>query len=83
MTPVMPEGKLPRDMITAEVVANWQDVNKAGVKEINGLYDFGCFQRCPRAKAHNIIDARWVITWKMVEGSVGVNGRFAVMGVQG
>lgn len=52
------EGKLPSDMTKEEVVANWQDVNKAKVNEIIGLYDFGCVQRHPRVKGHNIIDAR-------------------------
>ena len=80
---VSPEGELPRDMIREEVVANWQDVNKAKVKEIAGLYDFGCFQRYFRAKAHNIIDVRWVITRKTFEGSVGARCRFTVRGFKG
>ena len=75
-----PEGKLPRDMTRDEIQANRQDVNKAKVKEISGFCDFGCFQRYPRAKSHNIIDARWVITWKMIEGSVAVKCRFIVRG---
>ena len=76
----MPEGKLPRDMTKEEILANWEDVSKAKVKEIQGLFDLGCFQRLPRAKAHNIIDARWVITWKMIEGNVGVQCRLTVRG---
>ena len=39
-------------------------------------------KRYPRAKAHNIIDARWVITWKRIEGNVGVKCRLAVRGVK-
>ena len=76
----MPEGKLPRDMTLEEVLANWQDVNKAKVKEIIGLYDLGCFQRFPRAKAHHMIDARWVTTWKVIDGNVGVKCRLTVRG---
>lgn len=57
----MPEGKLPRDMTRDEIVANWQEVNKAKVNEINGPFDLGCFQRYPRANSHYIIDARWAI----------------------
>ena len=50
------------------------------VKEIYGLFDLGCFQRYPRARARNISDARWVITWNMIEGSVGVECRLIVRG---
>ena len=77
---VVPEGKFPRDMTREEVFAIWEEVNKAEVKEIKGLYEFGCFQRYPRARAHNIIDARWVNTWNMIEGSVGCKCRFIVRG---
>ena len=75
-----PEGKLPRDMTKDEMVANLQDVNTTKAKEINGVFVLGCFQRYLRAKAHDIIDARWVITWKMIEGSVGVKCRLIVRG---
>ena len=76
----VPEGKLLRDMTKEEVLANWQDVSKAQVKEINGLYDLGCFQRFPRTRAHDIIDARWVITWKMIGGDSGVKCKLTVRG---
>ena len=76
----MSEGKLPRDMAKEEIQQNWQDFKQAKVKEINGLYDSGCSQRHPRHKSHDIIDARWVVIWKMIEGNVGVNCRFALRG---
>ena len=79
----MPEAKLLRGMAMEEIEANWQDVNKAKVKEINGLFDLGCFQRYPRAKSHNIIDARWVITWRAIEGNVGAKCRLTVRGFTG
>ena len=67
-------------MILGAVLANWQDVNKANVQEIDGLFDFACFQRYPRNKAHDIIDARWVNTWKVIEGSVGIRCGLVVRG---
>lgn len=73
-------GKLPRDMTREEILDNWQDVSKAKVKEITGLYDLGCFKRCPRHISKNIIDARWAIIWKMIDGAVGVKCRFIVRG---
>ena len=74
----MPEGKLQRDMTKEKILANWQNVSKAKVKEINGFYDLGCFQRFPRAKEHNVIDARWVIIWKVIDGNVGAKCRLTV-----
>ena len=67
-------------MTREEITANWEDVKQAKIKKIKGRYDLCCFQRHPRAESHNIIDARWVITWKMIEGNVGVNCRFIVRG---
>ena len=64
-------GNLPRNMIKEEIIDNWQDVSKAKIKEIICLYEFGCFKRCPRHISKNIIDARWVKIWKMIDGAVG------------
>ena len=60
---VEPKGKFPRDMTKEEIQENWREVRQGKVKEIGGLYELGCFKRWPRNKSHNIIDARWVITW--------------------
>ena len=67
-------------MTKGEIAVNWTDVKAIKIKEIQGLFDLGCFQRHPRAKSHNIIDARWAITWKMIEGNVGVECRLTVRG---
>ena len=66
-----PRWEIATGMTEEEVVANLHDVNKAKVKEISGPYDLGCLQRYPRAKLHNIIDARWVIIWKNDRGKCG------------
>ena len=76
----VPPGKLPRDMTKEEVGDNWKDVSKANVREITGLYEFGCSKRCPRHISKNINNARWVITWKMIGGNVGINCRLTVRG---
>ena len=75
-------GKLLRDMTKEEILDNWKDVSKAKVKEIIGLYDLECFKRWPRHKSNNIIDARWVFTWKMIDGAVGVKCRLIVRGFE-
>ena len=61
-----------------EIKEHYQEVSKAHVNEIAGLYGLGCFQRWPRHRPNDIIDARWVITRKVIEGTVGVHRRFAV-----
>lgn len=38
------EGAFPRDMTPDEIKENWQEVSIAKVKEINGLFDLGCFK---------------------------------------
>lgn len=77
---IVPEGKLPRDMAKEEIAANWQDVKQAKITKIKGFYDLCCFQRHPRDKSHNAIDARWAIIWNMFEGNVGAQCRFTVRG---
>ena len=74
------EGKFPRDIAIYEIKANYQEVRKAKVKAIAGLYGLGCFKRYFRQSSNNIIDARWATTWKMIEGNVRVNCSFAVRG---
>ena len=67
-------------MIKQQVADNLKEASAATVKEISGLYDLGCFRRWPRFKSKNIINARWVTIWKMIEGTVGVKCRLAVRG---
>lgn len=55
-------------------------MSKAEVREIVGPYELGCFKIWPRQKSNNITDARWVITWKVIEGNVGANFRLIVRG---
>ena len=76
----VPYGKLPRDMAKEEIVADWQDVSTAEVKGTKGFFALGCFQRCVRDTAHNIIDARWVVHPKMIGGNVGVKCGLTVRG---
>ena len=76
----MPEANLPRDMAIAGVKDSCHGVRKVKVKEINGLYVLGCFQRWLMHRSHDIIDARWDFIWKMIEGNAGVGCRLIVRG---
>lgn len=71
-------GKLFMDMTREEIIENWKEMSVAKVKASVGLYGLGCFKRWPRHKSDNIIDARWVVIWKMIEGNVGVKCRLTV-----
>ena len=79
---MQPDGRLPRATITEEIYENYAEVRKAKVKGMAGPFGLECFKRWRTHKSDNIIDARWVVTWKMVEGNVGVKCRFAVRGFQ-
>ena len=67
----MTTGKMPRDLSSQEVKEFPQEVSTAKLKELEGLYDLGCFKRHPRNQSGKIIDSRWVITWKLIDGLVG------------
>ena len=73
-------GKIPRDLTREEILANPEPINAGKLKEIQGLFDLGCFVRCPRAQCKNIIDARWVTTWKMVDGILSIKCRLTARG---
>ena len=66
--------------MTEEIQENYKEVREANVKEMYGLYELGCVKRWPRKQSHNIIDARWVIIWKVIEGNVCVKRRFIERG---
>lgn len=73
-------GKLPRDLTSEEKLKYPEHINKSKLKEIKGLYDLGCFERRRRDQCTNIIDARWVATWKLVEGILDIKCRLTVRG---
>lgn len=53
-----------------EIKDDYQEVLDAKVEEIAGLYDLGCSRLLPRRKSNNISDARWVVTWNVIQGNV-------------
>lgn len=77
---ITPIDKLPGDMAKDEIQEEWQSFSKAKAKDIAWLYDLGCFKRWPRHKSNDIIDARWVITRRVIEGNVGAKRRLTVRG---
>ena len=76
----VPEGIFPRDMAVETIKTIYKEMRKANVKEVAGLFGLGCFKRWPRHKSNKIIDARWVVTWNLIGGNVGVKCALAVRG---
>ena len=56
------------------------DVVKADRKEVGGLNDLGVFGIILKSEAKNPIDVRWVRTWKLIEGLLGVKSRITGRG---
>ena len=56
------------------------EIRKVKAKEIHGLHGLGCFSRKPKREAHNVIDIKWVIKWKMVKGIRSIHCRMTVRG---
>ena len=78
LTPPAETGKLHRDMTREEINENWEDVSVAKVKKITGPYELGCFKRWPKHRSDNIIDVKWVVTWKRIEGNVGIKCKLTI-----
>lgn len=73
-----PEGNPLRDRTTNEIKGNYREARKAKKYDINGLCDLGSFKRWRRSRSHVIMDAGWIITWKMIERDVGVKCRLTL-----
>ena len=52
----------------------------AKFKELSGLNDLSCFKRYPRRLAKNVVDTRWVTTWKNVDGKIIIKCRITMRG---
>ncbi len=69
------------DLLTAEdVAAHAAKVSAAMLKELQTWKKYGCFSRKQRAQARNIIDTRWVLKWKYVDGERTIRARLTVRG---
>ncbi len=55
-------------------------VDASKLKEIKGLVELGCFKRRPKRGAFNVVDTRWVITWKMIDKVLQIKCRLTMRG---
>ena len=69
-------GALSKD----ELMKNEPQVDAGKLKELKSLFDLGCYDRFPRKQARNLVDTRWVITWKYFEGKLIIKCRLTMRG---
>jgi len=63
-----------------EINDNIAKVNSLKFKEILGLHKLGCFRRRKKRHGDNVVDTRWVITWKMIDGNLEIKVRLTMRG---
>ena len=63
-----------------EISDNLAKVNSLKFKEILGLHNLGCFKRRRKRRDDNVVDTRWVITWKMIDGKLEIKVRLTMRG---
>ena len=64
----------------AEIKQNFTAVQAARLKELKSWHSFGAWKLADRSTAKNVIDSRWVIKWKMIEGKKAIKARLVVRG---
>ena len=69
------------DSLTKEELIKHHDkVAPAKLGELRDLHNLGCYERMPRRLARNIVDTRWVIRWKLVDGDRIIKVRLTMRG---
>ena len=57
-----------------------RDVRQGKLKELQTLHSLGCFTRMPIHQAHNRVDIKWVLKWKLVGGVRVIKARITMRG---
>ena len=76
-------GKVEREqniLSLDEARAHEAECNKAMLDELTRWLNLGAFERFPKKDATNVIDARWVLKWKEVNGKRIIHARLVVRG---
>ena len=69
------------NVLTAEECRqNAPACKRAMIDELRRWQGLEAFERCPLAEADNLIDARWVLKWKVVDGQRIIKARLTVRG---
>ena len=69
------------DALSPSDLRDHQDkVQETKFKELSDLHGLGCYGRMPRRQANNIVDTKWVIRWKLVDGVRSIKSRITMRG---
>ena len=63
-----------------ELLAHKAETDTAKFGELRDLHGLGCYGRMRRSEARNVVDTRWVIKWKLVDGKRIVKVRITMRG---
>ena len=63
-----------------EVRQHQAECDKAMLDELQRWNNLKAFERMPKALAHNVVDSRWVLKWKEVNGKRIIQARLVVRG---
>ena len=63
-----------------EALQHEKACNQAMLDELKRWLNLGAFERVSKKHASNVIDARWVLKWKMVNGERIIHARLCVRG---
>ena len=68
-------------ILTKEELSKYKaQVEEAMLKDLQSWHSEGAWQMAERATAENLIDSRWVIKWKLIDGLKAVKARLCVRG---
>ena len=69
-----------QNILTREALQHEAACNKAMLEELQRWLNLGAFERVSKRYASNVIDARWVLKWKIVKDQRIIQARLVVRG---
>ena len=69
-----------KELSKEDKVKHTTEIRTCKYAEILAVFDLDCFKRMPRRLARNLVDTRWVITWKIKDGKLIIKCRITMRG---
>ena len=69
-----------KELSKEDKVKHITEIRTCKYAEILALHDLGCFRRMLRSQSRNMVDTRWVITWKIKDGKLVIKCRITMRG---
>jgi len=70
------------ELSSAEVKLHWDKVSAGIVKELSAFNDLKSFTPHPRSQCTNLMSARWLFKWKIIDQTRQVKARLTLRGFQ-